>query len=262
GGISGDHRAPDAGLLGGPSGLGRRRHCGTRAGNLRAARRSNGRGNSRLAGWPPAGSGALAPAIFWSGLRVTRQGHPARVRPGDLTPIVARALRDPSGPAPMGLDPAALVACASDHRVLLLLGWLLRAAGTLRDWPAQFIDAFRRAECEAITIECVREAEIARVLSALASEGVRALLLKGAALAHTHYPASHVRVRSDTDLFVPGSDVAMLESALIRLGYARPPEISGRLVSYQSHYYKTDRHGVVHALDVHWRISNLQALAD
>jgi hypothetical protein len=139
---------------------------------------------------------------------------------------------------------------------------MLRAAGTLKDWPPQFIDAFRRAECEAITIDCVREAEFAKVLAVLASAGVRALSLKGAALGHTHYPASHVRPHADSDLLVPGSDVAPLENALVRLGYARPPEISGRLVSYQSHYYKTDRHGVVHALDVHWKISNLQALAD
>jgi hypothetical protein len=139
---------------------------------------------------------------------------------------------------------------------------MLRAADTLTDWPPQFIDAFRRAEREAIMIDGVREAEIVKVLAALASAGVRALSLKGAALAHTHYPASHVRVRGDTDLFVPGADVSTVERVLILLGYARPPEISGRFVSYQSHYYKTDRYGVTHALDVHWKISNLQGLAD
>jgi len=46
------------------------------------------------------------------------------------------------------------------------------------------------------------------------------------------------------------------------LGYVRPAETSGRLVSYQRHYHKIDRHGVAHAFDVHWKISNLQALAD
>jgi hypothetical protein len=96
----------------------------------------------------------------------------------------------------------------------------------------------------------------------LSAAGVRVLLFKGAALAHTHYPAPHVRVRADTDLLVSVSDVRALEDVLGRLGYVPPAETSGRLVSYQSHYHKIDRHGVTHAFDVHWRISNLQVLAD
>jgi len=160
----------------------------------------------------------------------------------------------------MGLD--ALVAAASRHRVFLLLGWLLRAAGTLKDWPPEFIGAFLQAEREAVTVDCVRHAELVRVLAELTSAGVRVLPFKGAALAHTHYPVPHIRVRSDTDLLVAAAGVPTLEDALARLGYVRPPETSGRLVSYQSHYHKQDRHGVMHAFDVHWKISNLQALAD
>jgi hypothetical protein len=56
--------------------------------------------------------------------------------------------------------------------------------------------------------------------------------------------------------------VRVFERVLDRLGYIRPVETSGALVSYQSHYQKTDRYGVTHALDVHWKISNLQALAN
>ncbi|HEY2151707.1 MAG TPA: nucleotidyltransferase family protein, partial [Vicinamibacterales bacterium] len=41
-----------------------------------------------------------------------------------------------------------------------------------------------------------------------------------------------------------------------------PPENSGSLVSYQNHYQKTDGYGVTHAFDVHWKISNLQSLAE
>jgi hypothetical protein len=58
------------------------------------------------------------------------------------------------------------------------------------------------------------------------------------------------------------SDVRALEDVLGRRGYARQLETSGRLVSYQSHYDKVDRYGVLHAFDVHWKISNLQVLAD
>jgi hypothetical protein len=145
--------------------------------------------------------------------------------------------------------------------VLLLLGWLLRDAGALDEWPG-LAQAFERAERQALSVDCVRQAELATVLHELDAAGVRPLLFKGAALAHTHYPTPHVRVRADTDLLMADGEVRVFERVLDRLGYIRPVETSGALVSYQSHYQKTDRYGVTHALDVHWKISNLQALAN
>jgi hypothetical protein len=181
----------------------------------------------------------------------------------DAAATIARALRDPAAPPPpLDVDAQALVAAASQHRVLLLSGWTLRAAGTLDDWPADFTAAFQRAEREAVLADCVRHAELATVLGRLGAAGVAALVFKGAAIAHTHYPAPHVRVRADTDLLVAATDVPALEEALGGLGYVRPTETSGRLVSYQSHYHKIDQYGVAHAFDVHWKVSNVQALAD
>jgi hypothetical protein len=194
-----------------------------------------------------------------------RTGAPAApLRVRDAAAIIGRALQDPSGPTsvPGGFDAAALIAAASRHRVFLLLGWKLRAAGTLKDWPPEFIEAFRRAERAAASADCVRHSEVVRALADLASAGVRALPFKGAALAHTHYPAPHLRLRTDTDLLVAPQDVRIAEDALGRLGYVRPPEASGRLVSYQSHHLKTDRRGLLHAVDVHWKVSNVQSLAD
>src|SRR5260221_3054913 len=58
------------------------------------------------------------------------------------------------------------------------------------------------------------------------------------------------------------SEIPALEDVLGRLGYSRAAETSVQLVSYQSHYYKIGPYGIVHALDVHTKVSNLQALAD
>ena len=178
--------------------------------------------------------------------------------------ILARALRDATAPSARSVpfDAQRLVAHARHHRVLLLLGWNLRAAGTLNEWPSQFVDEFLKAEREAVTVGCLRHPELVRALEELASAGARVLPFKGATLAHSHYSAPHLRVRTDTDLLVAVSDVPAVEGVLGRLGYVRPPETCGRFVSYQSHYRKTDRHGVIHAFDVHWKISNLQVLAD
>jgi len=181
----------------------------------------------------------------------------------DGTAVVARALRAPAGRTPdwSSIDPWSIVAAASRHRVFLLLGWLLRDAGSLDEWRG-LTDAFDRAERHALTVDCVRQAELTSVLRELDETGVRAIVFKGAALAHTHYPAPHLRVRADSDMLVAEQEVPALEKALDRLGYTRPIETSGALVSYQRHYQRTDRYGVTHAFDVHWKISNLQALAN
>jgi hypothetical protein len=195
-------------------------------------------------------------------MRISARTAPARET--DAAAIVARAIQDPAAP-PHGsptVDTAALIAAASRHRVLLLLGWRLRAAGRLEEWAAELVAAFQAAERQAVAVDCVRHAELLAVLAELSAAGVRPIVFKGAALAYSHYPAPHLRVRADTDLLVPASEVPVLEDVLGRLGYVRPAETSGRLVSYQSHYHKSDRYGMVHAFDVHWRISNLQALAN
>src|SRR5581483_5776155 len=44
--------------------------------------------------------------------------------------------------------------------------------------------------------------------------------------------------------------------------YERPAEVDGELSTGQFHFIRDDRHGVEHALDVHWRVSNVRAFAD
>ena len=182
----------------------------------------------------------------------------------DASAIVGRALVDPSGwpLACDGIDVTSLIETAVRHRILLLLGWTLRAGGRLHDSPPEFVETFQRTERAAVIEDAVRHTELVHVLEELSAAGVRALIFKGAALAHTHYPAAYLRVRADTDLLVPAADLPMLERVLGRLGYIHPTETSGHLVSYQCHFYKIDRHGIAHAFDVHWKISNLQVLAD
>src|SRR5580704_9252415 len=128
-----------------------------------------------------------------------RSPSPGAARDVDAPAIIARALHDPAGspPASPGADGAALLAAAEHHRVLLLLGWTLRAAGTLKDWPPELSDAFQRAERDAVTVDCLRHAELVTMLAELSAAGVRVALFKGAALAYTHYPAPHLRVRAD-----------------------------------------------------------------
>ena len=163
------------------------------------------------------------------------------IRDRDAIAVVIRALRNPAGPPPdwSCADVPGIVATASGHRVLPLLGWLLRAEGALAQWPDQFIDNFRRAEREAVFVDCVRQVELAKVLHDVNSAGVQAILFKGAAL------ASHItQLRTCASGAIPISSCPRmhcrtLEGVLGRLGYLQPAEMSGDLVSYQGHYHKT-----------------------
>jgi putative nucleotidyltransferase-like protein len=177
--------------------------------------------------------------------------------------FLARALAAPEQTIPpAAADVEEIVAAASAHRVLVLLGSLLRRAGKLEAWAPAFADGFLAAERAAVAFDCVRHVETASILAALADRGVRALVFKGAAVARRYYAASHLRPHTDTDLLVSQDDLAAVDGVFARRGFARQRETSGRLVSYQQHFGKRDRHGVFHAFDVHVKISNRHALAD
>src|SRR5260221_1223603 len=109
--------------------------------------------------------------------------------------IVARALAAPADPMPAsaGVDAQELIAAAAEHRVLVLLGSCLRAAGTLGGWPLPFVRTFLEAERTAIAVDCLRQIQTTSVLAALTARGVRTLTFKGPALARQGYPAPHPR---------------------------------------------------------------------
>jgi hypothetical protein len=153
--------------------------------------------------------------------------------------------RAPASPPP----PDVLVAARAEALILLLADRLQIASlsGELR---------------EAAVVDAVRSRELRALLDAFAGAGVRPVLLKGAALAHTHYSRPELRPRSDTDLMIPLQSRALVSHTLETLGYRRPVEVDGDLAIGQFHFVKDDRHGLLHQLDVHWRVSNVRAFAD
>src|SRR5438093_1274700 len=75
----------------------------------------------------------------------------------------------------------AVVACAREHRVHLALAARLRRA----DLATEIRDA--------AVVEAAREVELQRTLDALDAADARAICIKGAALAYTHYPRPEMR---------------------------------------------------------------------
>jgi glycosyltransferase involved in cell wall biosynthesis len=134
--------------------------------------------------------------------------------------------------------------------------------GSLAGWPLPLREQLYARATSGLAIESVRERELERVLSSLAAAGLPALVAKGAAFAYSIYPQPHLRPRVDTDLLVRRDDVPRVIAALTGLGYERAAQNVGELVSHQVALGRVDRHGVWHAVDVHWKIANPQVFAD
>lgn len=106
--------------------------------------------------------------------------------------------------------------------------------------------------------DVVRDAELRALVERLHVRGVRALLIKGAQLAYSHYARPDLRPRFDTDLFVSVEDRPQADHALRELGYDRRMQSDGDLLMYQAPYIKTRQGAVVHLVDLHWRVVNPQ----
>jgi hypothetical protein len=140
-----------------------------------------------------------------------------------------------------------VVALAREHRVDRLLAWRTGS-----------IDEEMRREA---LVDELHVRELNRVLAALETAGVRPLVFKGAALAHSLYPESWLRPRLDADILIPERARAAAFDTLERLGYDRSVLIDGALVMAQAPFGRVDDRGQEHALDVHWRVANPQLLA-
>src|SRR4051812_40702188 len=119
-------------------------------------------------------------------------------------------LRDPM---PRGYPSDDVIALARSDDVHLLLAQRCGPPALLPELHA------------AAAVEEVRARELQRVLSALAAEGIDAVLLKGAAMARTHYSRPELRPRSDTDFIIPERSREDAARVLATLEYQRASEV-------------------------------------
>jgi hypothetical protein len=159
-----------------------------------------------------------------------------------------------------GTVPPDLVELAYRERVHLLLAERLgvRRPGQSRDAVAdRLATAVRLAAIE----EARRSAELVRVVARLESAGCAPVVLKGAALAHTHYRSPWLRPRVDTDVLVAPDSRGAAARVFADLNYMRHASVDGALVTYQETFVRSERDGFEHVFDVHWRVSNAQVVS-
>jgi len=141
---------------------------------------------------------------------------------------------------------------ARREQVVPLLWDGIRRAGVTVPAPVarELASASERAAHQAVRVEM----ELAAVLSALNREGVRPLLLKGAALARATYPDPALRPMHDLDLLVAPETVDAAHRALCSLGY----RIAGGAPSAADRTWRSARGyvpppGLTLPVDLHWR---------
>ena len=144
------------------------------------------------------------------------------------------------------------------HGVLPLLHELLSTEENWSDYPEYLQTSFSDARKNSVAISMVRERAVAHLFNDLLSGDVKPLLLKGEALAHTHYSSPELRVRCDTDIFISLSSISRTIQVLESVGYSISHP---RYKSHQFTAVKSMLQGVSFQVDVHWRISNAAEFA-
>jgi hypothetical protein len=189
---------------------------------------------------------------------------PAVVDAAGPEPLICAVLRHEPGLWDDRGDPAVVtrfIRAAGFHGVLPLLDEEFRIRADGGSWPKEVLMACLTAALARRNFEHAHRPEITHVLDALAAAGVRPLVLKGGALAHSHYPDPALRPRHDTDLLIAADERAQADRTLERLGYVQAPGVAGEFIMYQALWSRPDDSGGHHYLDVHWRLNNAQALA-
>jgi hypothetical protein len=154
-----------------------------------------------------------------------------------------------------------LETCAK-HRIGALVSRQIRALSTECDWPSTLREELAGAARNEVAREALSGRELMAVLAALSRAGVNSVLLKGAGLAYSLYEEPHLRPRCDTDLIVPRAAIDTARETLLGIGYHAPPYCDGELLFHQLPFAKTDKFGVIHRLDLHWKISTEAMFAD
>jgi len=147
--------------------------------------------------------------------------------------------------------------CSDYHGVQPLLHERLGAL----DWPAAVLQELRIVALGRAMWELRHQQVLASALAALAAIGIRPVLFKGTALGYSLYANPVLRARGDTDLIVAPESRGAVDTTLTALGFIRDMAVSGDFVSYQACYTREEDDDEAHTLDLHWRVSNSELLA-
>jgi hypothetical protein len=131
----------------------------------------------------------------------------------------------------------------------------------MRGWPALVESSIRHEALGRAMWELRHRQLLAPLLDQLAEKGLRALLLKGTALAYAVYDEPAHRTRGDSDLWVHQADLESVRLVLEAAGFKRD-EAGGQVDAMQLEegWICQAGDGSSHVVDLHWSAINSAAL--
>lgn len=163
----------------------------------------------------------------------------------------------PPFPTNLSLSIGAIQQIIRNQGIASLLYYHLKRSNSLSQIPSQLQDRLETEEKQSIAKELYRKKLNEVVFRRLKDRGIRFLLLKGEALAHSLYPESYLRTRSDADLLFENEADALLACNILQSeGYLKANTLSGKFVGYQFNCSKKIGSQFSHDIDVHHKISD------
>ncbi|NKC10959.1 MAG: hypothetical protein GKR94_01755 [Gammaproteobacteria bacterium] len=175
----------------------------------------------------------------------------------DFAPLMAKILAGEPVPWPAGSDVAAFVLEARQHGVVPLVQRSVHAhtAFVPAPEPALTEALARIARSEAANV-VAQDTVAGLALRVLAGADIPVLLMKGGALAYTHYPHPELRPRVDTDLLVAPARFARALAQLVRAGFRQLPVLDAPLLMRQATLQYEVGAMLRGSIDVHRAVSN------
>ncbi|MBI4229574.1 MAG: nucleotidyltransferase family protein [Planctomycetes bacterium] len=158
---------------------------------------------------------------------------------------------------PEGRDWDAVLRLAAQARTLPLLHWHHRRH-TL-GWPEEVAGRLRAAYAQSAARAHGQEEVVRDLCGRFASAGVRAVLLKGAALRRHLYPDPALRPMADIDFWIHPADVKGADAALREAGHARrdPDEAWEAMRRFGLEATYVDGDGNL-SVEIHWGLEQYE----
>ncbi len=144
------------------------------------------------------------------------------------------------------------------HGVQALIYDGLHATDVWSSYPPQTRGLLTDSLRAGAAYDLLRAHRVSGFLEELSRRHIPFLVIKGDALARTHYSNTSLRVRSDTDLFIHMGDISAVQKTLLDLGFEVIPPI------YKTHQFtgvwgRESNAAVI--FDIHWRMLNAARFA-
>jgi hypothetical protein len=132
-----------------------------------------------------------------------------------------------AAPPPPPGDPAAILPALAAHGLAPLVYLRARDRASEQGWPPPVLAALAEAFQANAVRSFLMEAELSRIVAALAARDVPVALLKGAALGRNVYDSPAARPIGDLDLLIPAGRAEDARAAVAALGYAAHGPLGG-----------------------------------